>query len=104
MASEGPSATPSENGAVLVHQRHDWAETAPTVAVALALGDITESGGKGPFDGVRPLAEYVDGDALDAMLRHEHGQPGSVRFTVGRLTVWIEGDELTISGPAAPAR
>lgn len=89
--ADGGKREPDET---LVLKQFDPADTSPSVAVVEALAAV---------DGLAPdtqfetsLYDYVDPEALDALLSHEQGAPNAVWFSVEDYRVRIDGDEIRV--------
>lgn len=77
-------------GDVEYRDRFDWDEVEPSVAVVDVLSDVTDTRTKD----VGPLAEYLDPDALDGLLRPTEPTPTamSVAFRYGDHRVVAHDD------------
>ena len=92
--TDGDPPAPSRSG-ILSRTAVDWEETPPSVAIVLAMVDVEGS----PL-GRRTettLTEYVDPDALDALVTRRSGTRTAVSVEIGRFRVDIDGAELCIS-------
>ena len=94
MTNTDPGTPASRLSGILSRESVDWDETPPSVAIVLAMEELGESPLALP-DG-STLSEYVDPDALDALVTHCPGRPTAVSIEIGQFRVDIEGTELYI--------
>lgn len=81
----------------IVRRDHDWAATAPSTAIveAIAAAEGVDSVALAT-DEDTPLYEYVDPDALNALVTDQRANGVTLTVTIGGYSVRIAGTELTI--------
>ncbi|SDJ88688.1 HalOD1 output domain-containing protein [Natronorubrum texcoconense] len=97
---EGDSAVDGsqvDSYAVELQKTYDWSATPPSTAAVTALAtamgvDPTELA----TERETTLHDYVNSDALDALVRDQQSEQVTVSFTVDRYRIWFDGDELSI--------
>ena len=95
--SERADDRSSESATIHLRQTHDWSETPPSVAAVEALAGL---------ETVDPIAlateydvvlyEYVDPEALDAIVRG--GGTAAVTVSIDGYRLHFEADELVVTG------
>ncbi|MFU8866688.1 HalOD1 output domain-containing protein [Natronococcus sp.] len=72
---------------------YDWSTTSPSIAAVTALATVI---GVEPTKLDSTLHEYVDPEALDALVRHRQSERVTVSFATDRYRIWFDGDELSV--------
>lgn len=78
-----------------LRRQFDWSNTAPSVAIVESIAAFEERR-ENWVDAIdRPLDEYVDTDALDALVAN--GRPCSVSLVVSEYRVRIDDDTVSVA-------
>jgi len=101
MESDRPPEADVETADAVVRRSFDWATTLPSVAIVLVLSELTQHGMWGE-EGVT-LADYVDPDALDAIVTHREGEAAAIGLSVDGYRVRIDDQGVGVHPPAEEA-
>jgi len=101
MESESTPQTHSQTPDAVVRRSFDWAKTLPSVAIVLVLSEVTEHGMWGTEGGT--LADYVDPDALDAIVAQRQGESAAVGLSIDGYRVRIDDQGVGVHPPAEEA-
>lgn len=90
-------STASDSATIHFQRAYDWSATPPSIAAVSALATVT---GIDPTELAAELEitlhEYVDPDALDALVGDQQSEEVTVSFTIDRYRIRFEGDELVV--------
>ena len=82
---------------VQLRQTYDWSATLPSLAAVTALATVR---GVDPIELPTELDttlhDFVDSEALDALVRDQKSEQVTISFTIDRHRIWFEGDELRV--------
>lgn len=83
-----------------VRTRYDWSVIRPSIA---AVETVAASTGRAPTE-IHPMHSVIDPDALDSLLRREHGRtdgnPVSVSFSFADQDVTVRSDGQVTTKPS----
>lgn len=88
---DAPSAQP------LVRERYDWSVTPPSLAILTALSRLEDDDPLDAAEDGARLHDYVDPDALDALVTHEPGGAPTVSVRIDGYLVRIEDNEVSVT-------
>lgn len=81
-----------------VRANYDWTATAPSIAIVETIASVEDADPAVlSANGELVLSDYVDTEALDALLADERGHVGDLSLDVGEYTVRIDGAELVVT-------
>lgn len=83
----------SDSTIVHFQRVYDWSATSPSIAAVTALATVI---GVDSTDLDSTLYDYVDPDALDALVRDQNSERVTVSFTIDRYRIRFDGDELSV--------
>jgi len=101
MESDRTPAEDVEKTNTVVRRSFDWATTLPSVAIVLVLSEITEQGMWG--DKHETLADYVDPDALDAIVTQRRDEAAAVGLSVDGYRIRVDDQGVGVHPPAEGA-
>jgi|GEM_PF-3630645 len=99
-----PGRTPEadvETADAVVRRSFDWGTTLPSVAIVLVLSELTQLEMWGEEGGT--LADYVDPDALDAIVTHRRGESAAVGLNVDGYRIRVDDQGVGVHPPAEGA-
>ncbi|NKE35634.1 hypothetical protein GWG54_07355 [Natronococcus sp. JC468] len=83
----------SDSTTIHFQRRYDWSATSPSIAIVTALATVI---GVDTTELDWTLHDYIDPEALDALVRDQQSERITVSFAVDRYRIRFDGDELRV--------